>query len=141
MNIEHDHLCDLIPHSGSMCLLDRVEQWEESRILCLATNHRDPANPLREDGRLPAVAGVEYAAQAMAVHGALLGREGDGPSVGYIAALRNIVFEVERLDDCGPTLRIEASKVMGDARNFIYDFTLFDEQRRLLSGRATVVHP
>ena len=61
-----------IPHHGTMCLLDAVDAWDSESIRCRATSHRDPANPLRDAGSLPATAAIEYAAQAMAVHGALL---------------------------------------------------------------------
>ena len=64
-----------IPHKGSMCLLDGVTQWSEAEIVCHATSHRDPGNPLRSVDRdvngLGITAGIEYAAQAMAVHGAI----------------------------------------------------------------------
>ncbi len=55
-----------------MCLLDAVRDWSAEAITCTATSHTDPANPLRADGRLGAANGIEYAAQAMAIHGALL---------------------------------------------------------------------
>ena len=59
----------LIPHSGSMCLLDEVTQWDDRSIVCATNTHRDPANPLRRNGHLSAVHAFEYGAQAAAVHG------------------------------------------------------------------------
>ncbi len=70
--MNHDAICARLPHAGRMCLLDRLEAWDGDSITCFATSHRDAHNPLRRAGRLPAVAGVEYAAQAMALHGNLL---------------------------------------------------------------------
>ena len=61
-----------IPHQGRMCLLDAVTEWDGAHIVCQASSHRASDNPLRAEGRLGAACGVEYAAQAMAVHGALL---------------------------------------------------------------------
>ena len=55
-----------------MCLLDCVETWDEERIHCRASSHRAMDNPLRVCERLGTACGIEYAAQAMAVHGALL---------------------------------------------------------------------
>ena len=63
----------MIPHTGAMCLLDGVLQWDTSTIQCVSRSHRDAHNPLRIDGRLPTLCGIEYAAQAMAVHGGLAG--------------------------------------------------------------------
>ena len=80
----------LIPHSGSMCLLDSVTEWDDRSINCISNTHRDPANPLRRDGRLSAVHAFEYAAQAAAVHGGLRARSvGVTAPPGYLAALRD----------------------------------------------------
>jgi predicted hotdog family 3-hydroxylacyl-ACP dehydratase len=54
-----------------MCLLDRVVHWDSQRIHCRASSHRSADNPLRSRDQLSAACGIEYAAQAMAVHGAL----------------------------------------------------------------------
>src|SRR2546429_2675949 len=61
-----------IAHKGRMCLLDEVLSWDAARIRCRSATHRSADNPLRLHGRLGAACGIEYAAQAMAVHGALL---------------------------------------------------------------------
>jgi len=55
-----------------MCLLDEVLSWNATRVQCRSSTHRDASNPLRNRGCLAAVCGIEYAAQAMAVHGALI---------------------------------------------------------------------
>ena len=72
MQLDHDWIARHIPHQDGMCLLDAVESWDEQRILCRSTSHRSPHNPLRSGERLSAICGVEYAAQSMAIHGALL---------------------------------------------------------------------
>ena len=43
--IDKTEIESLIPHSGTMCLLDTVAAWDEQRIRCLTETHRDPANP------------------------------------------------------------------------------------------------
>lgn len=62
----------LIPHQGSMCLLDSVAHWDDVRIHARSGSHARDDNPLRRDGRLRALHLCEYGAQAMAVHGGLL---------------------------------------------------------------------
>ncbi len=62
-----------IPHQGRMCLLDEVVECNAQYIRCATATHRAPDNPLRSHGRLGSAAGIEYAAQAMALHGALAG--------------------------------------------------------------------
>jgi predicted hotdog family 3-hydroxylacyl-ACP dehydratase len=56
-----------------MCLLDEVTGWDTERISCRTSTHRAADNPLRAHGQLGIACGIEYAAQAMAAHGALLG--------------------------------------------------------------------
>ncbi|MHA6845978.1 hotdog family protein [Ralstonia syzygii] len=128
-----------IPHSGAMCLLDAVIAWDDTQIRCTAISHRDPGNPLRADGRLAAVCGIEYAAQAMAVHGALLGGAQDRPRAGFLASVRNVEAHVERLDTLKAPLTIEAERISGDSNNVLYRFTVSCGARVLLTGRAAVV--
>ncbi|RQR38660.1 hotdog family protein [Burkholderia sp. Bp9142] len=133
-----------IPHDGAMCVLDRVEAWDAARIRCSATSHRDPHNPLRSRGRLAAVCGIEYAAQAMAVHGALLGAqpartEHARPRAGYLASVRNVDAFVDRLDTFALPLIVDAERIGGDDRSVLYGFALRCGERVLLSGRAAVM--
>ena len=128
-----------IPHQGSMCLLDAVREWSGEAITCTASSHTDPANPLRADGRLGAAAGIEYAAQAMAVHGALLAA-GDGPPrQGYLTSVRGVELHVARLDDRPGHLDVRAERLSGDAGHILYQFSVDHDGRCLLAGRAAVV--
>ena len=89
--LDHGWIAAHIPHQGSMCLLDRVLEWSGQRIVCDALSHTDPLNPLRAAARLGAANGVEYAAQAMAVHGALLAPTGAAPTQGYLTSVRGLM--------------------------------------------------
>lgn len=127
-----------IPHQGSMCLLDSVIEHDAQQLRCRAVSHRAPDNPLRAHGRLAAACGIEYAAQAMAVHGALLA-DGAAPRPGFLASVRNAVLHVGRLDDIPLDLIVEAVRVTGDSRTVLYDFALRAGDRLLLEGRAAIV--
>lgn len=127
----------LIPHQGAMCLLDRVTACDMDGIACAATSHRDAANPLRRDGLLPALCGVEYALQAMALHGALT--DGAPQRAGFVAALSGVGIGAERLDDIPDELTVTATALSRESRGFIYAFTIRDGTRVLMAGRATVV--
>ncbi len=140
MLIEHDELCTLIPHAGSMALLAGVVSWDETQILCRATSHRDVTNPLRSAQGLSVLHGIEYGAQAMAVHGGLLARErGAAIMAGYLAALRNVEFAVEWLHDIDGPLQVMATRLLGEGGSFMYEFSLSTPERTLLKGRATVM--
>src|SRR6185503_5543685 len=101
--------------------------------------HRDTGNPLRVDGRLPAVCGVEYAAQAMAVHGGLAGATSGKPRAGYLASLRDVACGRDRLDDLDGDLIVEAEQEAADGPRVIYSFLLRVGSLEVLSGRAAVV--
>ena len=134
---DHAWIAAHIPHQGSMCLLDRVLAWDARHIVCAASSHRDPDHPLRAHGRLGASCGIEYAAQAMAVHGALLaGEDAARPAVGYLVSARGVQCEVERLDDVAGELSVQASCVMSNGNNILYEFSVSAGPRRLLAGRA-----
>lgn len=129
----------LLPHDGAMCLLDAVEAWSPAAIRCVSLSHQDKMNPLRRDGRLEGVCGLEYAAQAMAVHIGLTVPNADSiPKVGYIGAVRDCVLHVAFLDRLPGILEINANQVYRQNSCVIYDFSLWMEKRLLLQGRASL---
>ena len=139
MLVTRAQIAGLIPHAGAMCLLDGVVNWDENRIRCVSRSHLDPVNPLRAGGRLPAVCGIEYAAQAMAVHGGLAGKTRGRPAAGYLASVRDVTCNRDRLDDLDGSLFVEAVRVLGDEARVIYEFRLWVGETQVLSGRAAVV--
>lgn len=125
----------LIPHSGAMSLLDRVLACDAISIRCAAVSHGDPANPLRTGGVLPAPVGVEYAAQAVALHAAITKSRGaEGPQRGYLAVLSNAAWTVDRLDDAGPVLIVEAVQITVLAAGSQYSFRISAGDSELVSG-------
>jgi predicted hotdog family 3-hydroxylacyl-ACP dehydratase len=137
LSLGRDAIARLLPHAGAMCLLESVVAWDADSITCRATSHRDPANPLRSARGLSAIVGVEYAAQAVAVHGGLL--EKATPKVGYLAALREVVSSTGRLDTEPADLEIRATKVAAESGRLLYDFRIEAAGRELLKGRLSVV--
>ncbi|MBW8718440.1 MAG: hydroxymyristoyl-ACP dehydratase [Variovorax paradoxus] len=129
-----------IPHSGSMCLLDRLERWDAESIHCSTRTHAQPDNPLRTVGGLLAPNAIEYAAQAMALHGGLLAAEGSSPSAGFLASARSVRLSVARLDDIDGALQVQARRLSGDTHQILYEFAVSDSGARVLAeGRAVVV--
>ena len=148
MRLDHAWIASHIPHHGRMCLLDEVTEWDAARIQCRSTSHRAADHPLRSRGRLGAACGIEYAAQAMAIHGALAAGAGESDpgragefraEVGFLASLRDVRLYVARLDDIDGDLLCEATRTAGDAGSALYEFAVRCESGKLLSGRATVV--
>ena len=130
-----NELRDLIPHAGAMCLLDRVIAHSEHDIECAARSHLAPDHPLRRDGQLSALHLVEYAAQAMAAHGAL--RAG-GVRRGMLAAVRGIRLHVDRIDNIDADLAVHATRRVAQATGSLYDFRVFAGGRLLGEGRIAI---
>jgi predicted hotdog family 3-hydroxylacyl-ACP dehydratase len=152
MPLDRQWIESRIPHRGSMCLLDEVLDWSAERIRCRTRTHCAADNPLRADGRLGVACGIEYAAQTMAVHGALsheaatkaagataAGAAAPVPAAGFLAGVRGVEFYVERLDDVLGDLICQAVRVAGDSGSALYEFELRGADRTLLRGRATVM--
>jgi predicted hotdog family 3-hydroxylacyl-ACP dehydratase len=136
---DHAWIAARIPHAGRMCLLDRVLAWDSSRIHCLATSHTAADHPLAQAGTLGMANGIEYAAQAMAVHGALLAGSETAPAAGFLTSVREVQWEGSRLDTLGPELQVHAERLSGDAHTILYGFRLETAGRTVLSGRASVM--
>ena len=129
-----------IPHSGSMCLLDRLESWDATAIHCTTSSHALADNPLRTASGLMSPNLIEYAAQAMALHGGLLAPEGAEPSAGFLASARNVRMSVARFDDVPGALQVHAQRMSGDGRQVLYEFAVRDaDGKALAEGRAVVV--
>jgi predicted hotdog family 3-hydroxylacyl-ACP dehydratase len=139
MLIGKPEIARLIPHAGDMCLLDGVLSRDEAQICCITETHLWPDNPLRRDLRLGILCGIEYAAQAMALHAALAVDGSAPPRRGYLASLRGVSCRDDRLDLLPGPLIVEAKRLVGDAGRMIYAFALRHENRVLLDGRAAVV--
>ncbi len=139
--LDHGGIEALIPHRGAMCLLDRMTSWDATRIECVAVNHRDPRHPLRSASGLLASAAIEYAAQAMAVHGALGAAAAGHPGApGFLASARDVRLACWRLDDLPAADRDElvivAERQAADAARILYAFVLRHDGRELASGRV-----
>src|SRR5689334_6416145 len=139
MLIDKNRIAQLIPHAGDMCLLDGVQSWDESRIRCTTSTHRSPGNPLRRDGQLGILCGIEYAAQAMAVHAALVASGSANRRRGYLASLRAVSCHTDRLDLVPGTLIVAAERLHLEANAAVYAFALQHKNQNLLEGRAVVV--
>ena len=138
--LDHAGIAARIPHSGSMCLLHSLVAWSAEHIHCTAFSHQDPANPLRQGNQLPAPVALEYASQAMALHGGLSAAPGTPPKPGFLAAARSVVMHVADLAGVPGPLHVHATRQVGDDRQAVYQFNLQDDTgRALVSGRATVV--
>jgi len=130
----------LLPHAGDSVLLERVVSSSDEEIRVATTLHRWADNPLRRHGRLAAVHLVEFAAQAMALHGALrdqaAGRE---PRAALLVSVRDLVLGCEHLEGLEGELEIVARALLVDAHSWQYGFTVLHAGREIASGRVAAM--
>jgi predicted hotdog family 3-hydroxylacyl-ACP dehydratase len=124
-----------LPHAGKMSLLNKIIIVDKYTLTAQAKNHLEPHNPLSIKGKINSINGIEYAAQAMALHGSLLSAK---VSVGYIASIRNIELKSPFFPKINEPLQIHVVKLMGNKTGFTYQFDVQCQQIELISGKITV---
>ncbi len=138
--IGRDQILMMVPHAGTMCLLDGVLHWDAVSMRCFLRRFQQPDNPMRRgDGTLGTACGIEVAAQAMAVHGRLLAPTCGSPTHGYLASVRDVRLATRHLDLASDELLIDVERIVGDALGATYRFVVSSGTVELLGGRATVV--
>lgn len=133
---------DLIPHRDRMSLLDEVVAWDEVAIHARSQTHRRNDHPLRSSEGLHAVHLIEYAAQATAVHGALLARSRGEPALaaGRLVSLREVEVAMEWVDQVNGCLDIHAEQVAGSREGAHYQFRVLAAGTSLVAGRMAVMY-
>ena len=82
------HITEVIPHSGKMCLLDRVivygNDWLKAEVTIT------PSSMFVEDEGVPALVGLEYLAQTVAAYSGVIARNtlSNGPKIGFLLGTR-----------------------------------------------------
>ena len=104
----------LIPHRGTMLLLDRVIEFSDEMAIAEYAPRCD-AWYADEAGNMPAWIGIELMAQTVAAHVALVKRqEGLSPKMGALLGARSYRSTTESFST-GATLRIRAGMVLRDS--------------------------
>jgi predicted hotdog family 3-hydroxylacyl-ACP dehydratase len=138
MTRELPPIAQLLPQSGAMIMIDAIVEVDAAHIVCTTLRHHARDNPLRQDGVLRALAGIEFAAQAMALHGAVCRTPPAALSFGRVASVRDVEVARERLDEVdGPLIvRCTLDSAAGTIR--AYRFELASGAVAVLSGWLVV---
>jgi predicted hotdog family 3-hydroxylacyl-ACP dehydratase len=140
--LNHDGIARRVPHAGRMCLLHTLDAWSDEHIACSAVSHTAADHPLRTASGLLAPCAIEYAAQAMALHGALCAERADPnarPTPGFLASVRAVMLHVPRLDTLASPLLVQARCQVSQGTSVLYDFSVQAGDEMVAQGRATVV--
>jgi predicted hotdog family 3-hydroxylacyl-ACP dehydratase len=134
-----ERIAELVPHAGTMCLLERIEHWDDTSVTVATATHRDPANPLASRLGLRAIHLCEYGAQAMAVHGGLAAKaRGDRAHPGLLISLRKVTLGCDFVQDLEGELLVEARRLHENDTAWQYEFRVTHAGKLLAQGRATV---
>ena len=133
-------IADLIPHAGSMCLLERIVGWDDTHVQLATQSHARADNPLRHAGRLSVVMLCEYGAQATTVHGGLLAaRTGGRAPPGFLVSLRDVTLTGVALEQLAGEIDVQATRLHGDGSGWQYTFAVSHQGRLLASGRTAIM--
>ena len=120
-----------------MCLLDAVTKWDVHTICCSASAP-DERHPLLRKGKVPAIAAAEYAAQATALHGALLDAA-TAPRAGMLAKLLDVDVHRAWFPVNEKILTVHASLISRTMGGCLYSFDVATAHQPIASGRLMVV--
>jgi len=118
----------ILPHRGTMLLLDGVSAFTDETLTAHASVHAD-AWYADADGAMPAWIGIELMAQAIAAHVALLAmRAGGQARPGVLLGSRR--YEAHRpVFACGALLRIEVKELLrGEEGHGAYECAIHHDQ-------------
>jgi predicted hotdog family 3-hydroxylacyl-ACP dehydratase len=135
MTLDRAQIERLVPHAGAMCLLDDVSEWDARSIRCGSAGP-GAQHPLARDGAVPSIAACEYAAQAAAVHGALLDGAGQSRS-GMLAKLTQVELHGSRFRGGGP-INVHAELLSRVPEGCLYAFDVDSSGHPVASGRLMV---
>ena len=129
-------IAELVPHKPPMLLLDRVLAHDADSITCEV---RIAARaPFVEDGRIPAVVGIEYMAQCVAAFAGLSARaEGRPPRIGFLLGCRELRLDTGAFA-VGDTLIVEARRTWGDSDLGHFTCWVQRDGQTLVSGTLNV---
>ena len=130
-----------LPHAGKMSLLDTITHADQLTLSASAVSHLNNDNPLRLNNKLSSINGIEYAAQAMAIHGFLLSElkhTEASAQTAYIATVRNIDIVSPFFPENESVIKIEVEQLMSDTNGFTYQFHISGGKKVFISGKITV---
>ena len=138
--MERDAIEQRIPHTGSMVLLDRVLSYDKVQLSAISQAHQRTDNPLSLEGRLPATAAVEMAAQAAALHGSLTDLE-QAPRQGFLASVRQFYWNCPTFDPLAPNIQINVEWIASETHGAVYAFTVSTADGMRAEGRFMIHFP
>jgi predicted hotdog family 3-hydroxylacyl-ACP dehydratase len=113
-------VADLIPHSGSMVLLDRIVDYDDHGLTAELVVRGDGLLG-GDDKAVPAWAGIEYMAQTIAAYAGVNARlAGEPIRLGFLLGTRRYNSNAAAFK-VGETLTVRVEKIMQDENLGVFD--------------------
>jgi predicted hotdog family 3-hydroxylacyl-ACP dehydratase len=117
--IDYTDIAALIPHSGRMVLLDRIIDFDGYTLSAKLVVRNDGL--LGDDKTVPAWAGIEYMAQAVAAYAGIKSKQAGEPiKLGFLLGTRRYTSNVASFD-VGTALTIQVKNIIQDENLGVFD--------------------
>jgi len=141
MTIEKEELATLLPHSGRMLLLSRINEYDpEKRYLCAEYDITEDCLFYDPNlGGVPAWAGFEFMAQGLAALSGLCGREkGEKPKIGFILSISSLRISFPFFKT-GSTALIKITESGRMESVYSFEGEIFCGGEKFLEGKLTAM--
>ena len=138
--MEMPDIRSLVPHSGTMVLLDRVISVDENSLCAEVAIH--PSSLFYADGGVGAWVGIEYMAQAIGAYAGYRARlRGEPIKIGFLLGTRR--YESRRpFFPQGSVLKIYIKRVLESDNGLAsFDCHIDDDGGEIASANVTVFQP
>ena len=121
--IDYTKIAELIPHSGSMILLDKIIEFDENSLLAELIVRDDAL--LGNSKSIPAWVGIEYMAQTIAAYAGIQAKQlGEPISLGFLLGTRRYTSNIDSFI-IGTVARIKVTKIVHDDKLGVFDCKIY----------------
>ena len=121
--IDCTEIAELIPHSGSMILLDKILEFDEHSLSAELVVRDDSL--LSHNKKIPAWVGIEYMAQTIAAYAGIHSKKlGEPINLGFLLGTRRYTSNIDSLD-IGTVLTIKITKIIHDDKLGVFDCKIY----------------
>ena len=142
-SIDNAGISQLIPHAGNMVLLDEINHWNNDNITATVFAKPLRDNPLIEasdNNTFNSLLLIEYAAQAAAVHAALLASGLGAQRPAYIGATKNINIQKNTVEPTQP-ITIHAEMLLANSNGAIYQIDCQQNKETIINAKLILSQP
>lgn len=130
----------VVPHTGTMVLLDQIEHWDETGLQASVTIRNDA--PFVDANGMPAWVGIELMAQTIAAFGGCCARRASQPvKIGFLVGSRRYIAS-QAYFPIGAQLQVNVKEIIsGEQGLSVFECTLQGPGNISASANINVFQP